>query len=36
MITNGTLLTEQKCRMLVDSGLVLLCISIDGATPETY
>jgi MoaA/NifB/PqqE/SkfB family radical SAM enzyme len=36
MITNGTLLTEKKSRQLVDSGLDMLWISIDGATPETY
>jgi len=36
MITNGILLTEKKCRQLVDAGLDTLWVSIDGATPETY
>jgi MoaA/NifB/PqqE/SkfB family radical SAM enzyme len=36
LITNGTMLTEKKSRALVDSGLDVLWVSIDGATPETY
>ncbi len=36
LITNGTTLTETKTRELIDSGLDLLWVSIDGATPETY
>ena len=36
LITNGTLLTEKKTRQLVDAGLDMLWVSIDGATPETY
>ncbi len=36
MITNGTLLTETLSRKLVASGLDLLWVSIDGATPESY
>jgi len=36
MITNATLLTEEKARALVASGLDNLWISIDGATPESY
>ncbi|MBK8047180.1 MAG: radical SAM protein [Anaerolineales bacterium] len=36
MITNGTLLTEQRSRQLIDAGLDVLWVSIDGATPENY
>jgi len=36
MITNGTLLDEQKSHQLIDAGLDLLWVSIDGATPESY
>ncbi len=36
MITNGTMLTEKRSRELVDAGLDLLWVSIDGATPESY
>lgn len=36
MITNGTLLTEARSRQLVDAGLDLLWVSIDGASPESY
>jgi MoaA/NifB/PqqE/SkfB family radical SAM enzyme len=36
MITNGTTLTEKRSRQLVDSGLDVLWVSIDGATPESY
>ncbi len=36
MITNGTLLTEALSRKLIASGLDLLWVSIDGATPESY
>ncbi|HEX9028486.1 MAG TPA: radical SAM/SPASM domain-containing protein, partial [Anaerolineales bacterium] len=36
MITNGTMLTEKKNRQLVDAGLDMLWVSIDGATPQTY
>ena len=36
MITNGTMLTEKRSRQLVDAGLDLLWVSIDGATPESY
>jgi radical SAM protein with 4Fe4S-binding SPASM domain len=34
--TNGTLLTPKMCDQLVNSGLDLIKISIDGATRETY
>ncbi|PIE31527.1 hypothetical protein CSA56_18010 [candidate division KSB3 bacterium] len=34
--TNGTLLNTQRCQELVESGLDLIKISIDGATRETY
>jgi radical SAM protein with 4Fe4S-binding SPASM domain len=34
--TNGTLLTEAKGRALIEAGLSWLCVSIDGATAETF
>ena len=36
LITNGTTLTERKSRELIDAGLDILWVSIDGASPETY
>ena len=36
LITNGTILTERKSRQLIDAGLDVLWVSLDGATPETY
>lgn len=36
IITNGTLLDERRSRQLIASGLDLLWVSIDGATPESY
>lgn len=36
MITNGTLLDAARSRALIDAGLDLLWVSIDGATPESY
>ena len=36
LITNGTILTEKIARQLIDSGLDILWISLDGATPEHY
>ncbi|HEY6072950.1 MAG TPA: SPASM domain-containing protein, partial [Anaerolineales bacterium] len=36
MITNGTLLDEKKSRQLIDAGLDLLWVSIDGSTPEHF
>ncbi|MFO7661222.1 MAG: radical SAM protein [Chloroflexota bacterium] len=36
MITNGTLLTEKRGRDIIDAGLDLLWVSIDGARPESY
>ncbi|MEJ5224258.1 MAG: radical SAM protein, partial [Anaerolineales bacterium] len=36
MITNGTLLDATRLRRLVDAGLDLLWVSIDGARPESY
>ncbi len=36
LITNGTLLTEKRSRQLIDAGLDVLWVSIDGATPESY
>ncbi|HVM41394.1 MAG TPA: radical SAM protein [Acidimicrobiia bacterium] len=34
--TNGTLLTRDRARRLVDAGLSWLHVSLDGATAETY
>jgi len=36
LISNGTTLTEKKTRQLIDAGLDMLWVSIDGASPETY
>jgi len=36
LITNGTILAEKKAQELIDSGLDIIWVSIDGATPETY
>lgn len=36
LITNGTLLNEEKTHQVIDSGLDVLWVSIDGATPESY
>ena len=36
LITNGTTLTEKKTRELINSGLDVLWVSLDGATPENF
>ncbi len=36
LITNGTLLNEQRARGLIEAGLDLLWVSLDGATPASY
>jgi MoaA/NifB/PqqE/SkfB family radical SAM enzyme len=36
LITNGTLLNRKNAHQLVESGLDMLWVSIDGATPESY
>lgn len=36
LITNGTLLDETRARGLIDAGLDVLWVSLDGATPESY
>jgi len=36
LITNGTILNEKKAEQLIDAGLDLLWVSIDGATPESF
>jgi MoaA/NifB/PqqE/SkfB family radical SAM enzyme len=36
LITNGTLLNERRARGLIEAGLDVLWVSIDGATPESY
>ena len=36
MISNATMLNEERARGLIDAGLDQLWVSIDGATPESY
>ena len=36
MITNGTILTEERSHELIEAGLDMLWVSLDGASPETY
>jgi len=36
LITNGTILTEKKSRELIEAGLDVLWVSLDGATPEGF
>ncbi|GAB4414691.1 MAG: tungsten cofactor oxidoreductase radical SAM maturase [Anaerolineae bacterium] len=36
LITNGTLLTEERARHLIAAGLDMLWVSLDGATPNSY
>lgn len=36
LITNGTTLTEKNARQLIENGLDVLWVSLDGATPESY
>jgi MoaA/NifB/PqqE/SkfB family radical SAM enzyme len=36
LITNGTMLTEKRSRQLIEAGLDVIWVSIDGATPESY
>lgn len=36
LITNGTLLTKEMSRQLIEAGLDMLWVSLDGATPESY
>ncbi len=36
MVTNGTLLNEKRSRRLIEAGLDVLWVSMDGATPESY
>jgi len=36
LITNGTLLTQEMSNRLIESGLDMLWVSLDGATPESY
>lgn len=36
LITNGTLLTPERSRQLIDAGLDVLWLSLDGTTPESY
>ena len=36
LITNGTLLTKPLSKQLIDAGLDVLWVSLDGATPESY
>ncbi len=36
LITNGTILTEKIARQLIDVGLDVLWVSLDGATPDNF
>jgi len=36
LISNGTTLTEEISRQLIEAGLDLLWVSIDGASPQTF
>jgi MoaA/NifB/PqqE/SkfB family radical SAM enzyme len=36
VITNGTLLTQEMSGRLIEAGLDMLWVSLDGATPESY
>lgn len=36
LITNGTTLTEEISRQLIEAGLDVLWVSIDGASPESF
>jgi MoaA/NifB/PqqE/SkfB family radical SAM enzyme len=36
LITNGTLLTKSLSTQLIDAGLDMLWVSLDGTTPESY
>jgi MoaA/NifB/PqqE/SkfB family radical SAM enzyme len=36
LITNGMLLTKALSKQLIDAGLDMLWVSLDGATPESY
>lgn len=36
LITNGTILNEKISRQLIEAGLDVLWVSLDGATPESY
>jgi MoaA/NifB/PqqE/SkfB family radical SAM enzyme len=36
LITNGTLLTKDLSKRLIEVGLDMLWVSLDGATPESY
>jgi MoaA/NifB/PqqE/SkfB family radical SAM enzyme len=36
LITNGTLLNEPLSQQLIDAGLDMMWVSLDGATPDSY
>jgi MoaA/NifB/PqqE/SkfB family radical SAM enzyme len=36
LITNGTLLSKDLSKQLIEAGLDMLWVSLDGATPESY
>ncbi len=36
LITNGTILNEKKCQQLIDAGLDVLWVSLDGATADSF
>ena len=35
-LTNGTLLTEERSRQLIDAGIDWICVSIDGASADVF
>ncbi len=36
LLTNGTLLTEEKAKQLIAAGIDWICVSMDGATAEVF
>ncbi|MBW1996436.1 MAG: SDR family NAD(P)-dependent oxidoreductase [Deltaproteobacteria bacterium] len=36
ILTNGLLLKRETAQKLIDAGLTMICVSMDGATPDIY
>ena len=36
MATNGTLVTDEVCRRMLDAGIRMVSLSLDGASPQTH
>lgn len=36
ILTNGLLLKRETAQELIDAGLTMICVSMDGATPDVY